>query len=96
MRDRAGAGTHLGTIGTLDRRFGFELLSQVLGDIALTEEGNSLVLNDEGATPEIDAGLVAAEHVQTEEEIDLLAFHDGEGAGQEHLADLDLGGVNPA
>jgi hypothetical protein len=96
MSDRAGAGTHFGTIGTLDRRFRLKLFSQVLGDITLTQEGDGLVLNDKRTTLKIDAGLVSAKHVQTEEQVDLLPFHDGEGAGQEHLADLDLGRVNTA
>lgn len=45
---------------------------------------------------EVYASLVALEHVQAQEEVDVLALHDGEAAGEVHVSDLDLGGVYAA
>jgi hypothetical protein len=65
-------------------------------DVSLAQERHSLVLDDEGAALEIDAGLVSTEHVQSEQQINLLALHHGKRAGEEHLADANLGRVDAA
>ena len=45
---------------------------------------------------QIDAGLVALEHVEPEEQIDVLALHDCKGAAEDGVADGDLGRVDVA
>ena len=45
---------------------------------------------------QVDAGLVPLEHIQTQQHVDVLALHDGEGAGQLVVADLDGGAVDAA
>lgn len=67
----------------------------VLGDVGLAQERDFLVPDHERALGEVDAGLVALEHVEPEQQIHVLAFHDGEAAGEEQAADFDLGGVYP-
>jgi len=95
LRDGAGPSADLGAGRALDSRLVQEKLL-VLGDIRLAEEGNVDVADDERAFLQVDAGLVALEHVEAEEEVDVLALHDGEAAGEEEGADLDLGGVHAA
>lgn len=68
----------------------------VLGDVGFAQEGDLDVSDDELAFLQVDAGLVAFEHVEAEEQVDVFAFHDREAAGQEEAADFDLGGMDTA
>lgn len=95
MGDRTGPRTDLGPTRTLDDGLVFELFLEMLRDIRLSQEGNGLVLDDQSALFEVDTRLVAPEHVQTQEQVDVFSFHDRERARQEHLSDFDLRGVDP-
>ena len=95
LGDGAGAGADLRAAGTRDGRFVHHDLV-VLGDVGLAEEGDLDVADDEPAFLQVDAGLVALEHVEAEQQIHVFAFHDGEAAGEEEAADLDLRRVHAA
>ena len=80
-----------------DRRFVTHGIVHVLGNVRLTEKGDLIaVAEHEFVVLQVDDGLVAFEHVETEEEVDVLTLHDGEGAGHGGFADGDGGRVNTA
>ena len=52
-----------------------------------------MALEDKLVLEQVNAGLVALEHVEPEEQVYILAFHDGEGTAQYGISDGDLGRV---
>ena len=97
LLDGAGPGAHLHAAGALNLRLILQhVLLVLLGDLILRQEGDLLVLDPQHVVAEIDAHLVALEHVEAEQEVDVLALHDGEAGLQRVRADLDLGAVDAA
>lgn len=65
-----------------------------LGEFVFGEEGDLAALDAENALLEVDAGLVRLEHVEPEEKIDGTSLHDGEGAREVEVCELELGAVH--
>lgn len=69
----------------------------MFGNIGFTEKLDLVaVAEDELVLAQVDAGLVAFQHVEAEQQVDVLALHDGEGAGDVGGADAQGRGVHAA
>lgn len=67
---------------------------EIFGDFVLSKEGHLDAFEAERIFLQVDLCAVAFEHVESKEQIDVLAFHDSEGAGHNSTANLNLGMVH--
>ena len=58
------------------------------------QEADLAALDPEHVLLEVDARLVGLEHVEPEEEVDVAALHDREGAGEVQVGELELRAVH--
>lgn len=93
--DGAGDGACLHAAGAFDGRFLHQHFL-VLGNVGFAQEPNFLVPDHERAFGQVDAGLVTLQHIESQQQIMVLAFHDCEAAREKHVSDFDLGGVDTA
>jgi hypothetical protein len=76
------------------------VFSEALGDICFAEERDfsrgCVSGDDQRSFPEVDHHPVPLKHVEAEQEIDALAFHDCEAREEEHVTDFYGGGMDAA
>jgi hypothetical protein len=65
-------------------------MTRLLGELVLRKERNADLTDAQAVGREVNAGLVALEHVEAKEEVHRLAFQHRKGDREEEVAQLHL------